>query len=170
MGECVRARGPQDRGRAGSEQRARATRRSNIPLDSANSRLGIVKDEKKAFNELSAAVESCLPVEQDKVSRALAAGLAELAGCYIEGSGVRKNAEVGLSYLRVAGNGGDVGVQEREYGDERRERSERREWRSSQRAVYLPVLGLCPNGTNQIHRCDLPTRDVNATLALFETR
>lgn len=45
----------------------------------------------------------------------LSLGLTEVANCYLEGSGVKKDRNSGLEYLRLAGTTGDLGAQEREF-------------------------------------------------------
>lgn len=44
----------------------------------------------------------------------LSLGLTEVANCYLEGSGVKKDRAAGLDYLRLAATMGDLGAQERE--------------------------------------------------------
>lgn len=39
----------------------------------------------------------------------------EIANCFLEGVGTKKAPEVAISYLRNAGNLGDLAAQEREY-------------------------------------------------------
>ena len=39
----------------------------------------------------------------------------EIANCFLEGVGAKKAPEVALSYLRFAGNLGDLAAQEREF-------------------------------------------------------
>lgn len=89
--------------------------------------MGIVRDERRAFSELSTAVDhglsessvdlraasgSLLP--HAKVTPGLSAGLSELANCYLDGVGTKRNAERGVEYLRMAGSLGNMAVQERE--------------------------------------------------------
>lgn len=45
----------------------------------------------------------------------LSLGLTEVANCYLEGSGVKKDKNSGLEYLRLAGTTGDLGAQERKF-------------------------------------------------------
>jgi TPR repeat protein len=45
----------------------------------------------------------------------LSVGLFEIANCFLEGVGVKKTPDVAMSYLRFAGNMGDLASQEREY-------------------------------------------------------
>lgn len=40
-------------------------------------------------------------------------GLFEIANCFLEGSGTKKSPDVALSYLKLAGDMGDLASQER---------------------------------------------------------
>jgi len=48
------------------------------------------------------------------VKRDLSLGMFEIANCFLEGVGAKKAPDVALSYLRFAGNLGDIAAQERE--------------------------------------------------------
>ncbi|BEI93641.1 uncharacterized protein CcaverHIS019_0601000 [Cutaneotrichosporon cavernicola] len=90
--------------------------------------LGIGRDERRAFTELSeacdrglaegvfdlrAAVGSLLPpTTARQMPRDLAVGLFELSNCYLDGAGTRRNADLALEYLRMAGSLGDMAAQE----------------------------------------------------------
>lgn len=43
-------------------------------------------------------------------------GLCEIGNCFLEGAGVKKSPEVAVSYLRLAGDLGDIAASERELG------------------------------------------------------
>jgi TPR repeat protein len=52
---------------------------------------------------------------RDSAQRDLSLGMFEIANCFLEGVGTKKAPEVAISYLRNAGNLGDLAAQEREY-------------------------------------------------------
>lgn len=90
--------------------------------------LGIGRDERRAFTELSEACDRGLteggvdlraavgillpPTTARQMPRDLAVGLFELSNCYFDGAGTRRNADVALEYLRMAGSLGDMAAQE----------------------------------------------------------
>lgn len=45
----------------------------------------------------------------------LSMGLFEVANCFLEGSGTKKSPDVALSYLKLAGDMGDLASQERTF-------------------------------------------------------
>ncbi|EJT50466.1 hypothetical protein A1Q1_00207 [Trichosporon asahii var. asahii CBS 2479] len=92
--------------------------------------LGVARDERKAFAELVHACDVGLkespvdlraaktsnviitPAQRRQLLPDLSLGLTEVANCYLEGSGVKKDKNSGLEYLRLAGTTGDLGAQE----------------------------------------------------------
>ncbi|ORY34279.1 hypothetical protein BCR39DRAFT_517414 [Naematelia encephala] len=90
---------------------------------------GVAKDDRKAFVELRRACEESLsggqidfhrspgatkltPQQKKAMTRDLSVGMFEIANCFLEGVGVKKAPDVGVSYLRFAANMGDVASQE----------------------------------------------------------
>ncbi|CAK9779375.1 hypothetical protein CC85DRAFT_313925 [Cutaneotrichosporon oleaginosum] len=90
--------------------------------------LGIGRDERRAFTELSEACDRGLaegivdlraavgtllpPATARQMPRDLAVGLFELSNCYLDGAGTRRNSDIALEYLRMAGSLGDMAAQE----------------------------------------------------------
>lgn len=103
----------------------------------ADNSLGIGLDARRAFTELSQACDRGLsegvvdlraavgtllsPTTSRAMAKDLAIGLFELSNCYLDGSGTKRQPEMGLEYLRMAGSLGDMAAQEREFVTEHRQ-------------------------------------------------
>lgn len=48
------------------------------------------------------------------MAKDLSVGLFELSNCYLDGSGTKRQSDLALEYLRMAGSLGDMAAQERE--------------------------------------------------------
>lgn len=95
-------------------------------------RLGIGRDERRAFTELSQACDRALsegiidlraavgtlltPATSRAMPKDLSVGLFELSNCYLDGSGTKRQPDLALEYLRMAGSLGDMVAQERKFG------------------------------------------------------